>query len=125
MLLGVVSGIMAATALAMITVPGWWRTWLAAQLARPLSRLLWGLGIIVAGLVLIVGTSMMPERGLWTILGVLAALKGMVLLGLSDSARAAVMAWWQRQPVWADQIAGVASMALATLLAIDLIRAWR
>jgi membrane-bound ClpP family serine protease len=124
-LLGLLSGIWAAMALAMITVPVWWRNRLAGQMARPLSRLLWGLGIIVAGLTLIVGTSAMPDTGLWAVLGVLAVLKGMVLLGLSDSARAAAVAWWQRQPVWADQIAGVTSMALATLLAIDLIRAWR
>jgi hypothetical protein len=31
--------------------------------------------------------------------------------------------WWHGKPLWAVQLAGVASMALATVLAIDLIRA--
>jgi H+/Cl- antiporter ClcA len=80
---------------------------------------------MVAGLALAAGAASLQDSWLWMAIGLLAALKGVLLLALSDAARSAVFEWWRGKPVWAVQIAGVASMALATLLAIDLIRAGR
>lgn len=120
-----ISVVWAWMALAMITAPSWWREWLVRQMAQPLRRLLWGLGLMVAGLVLIVGSSGLEGDWLWVIVGAVVVGKGMLLVSLSESSRHTVEDWWRRRPVWADQIMGVASMALATLLAIDLIRVGR
>lgn len=112
-------------ALAMIAAPSWWREWLVRQMAQPLRRLLWGQGLMLGGLVLIVGSSRLAGYWLWVGIGVLAVGKGMLLVGLPESARHTLMDWWRRRPLWVEQLAGVASMVLATLLVIDLIRAGR
>jgi hypothetical protein len=123
--LGVISIVWGGMALASIAAPSWWRDWIARQMAQPLRRLLWGQAIMVAGLVLIVGTSGLNGYWVWVSIGGLAVVKGLLLLGLPAPMLATLLEWWRRRPLWVDQIAGVVSMALATLLAIDFIRAGR
>lgn len=122
-LVGMITLVWVGLALAMIAAPSWWRDWLARQMAQPLRRLLWGQAIMVAGLALIVGTSGLNGYWLWVSVGGLAVLKGLLLLGLPAPTLALLLEWWRRRSLWVDQMAGVVAMALATFLAIDLIRA--
>lgn len=108
-----------AGGLAMIVSSGWWRERVERALTDPLGRLLLAQAAIFAGLLLLLGTASLRGAWLWMGLGVLAVVKGMVILGTGDGFRARVTAWWRTFPLWAHRLAGLALFVLATLLMID------
>lgn len=119
---GVLSLAWFVTGLALVVAPASWRTWARRWVPDPFRRLLIAQGLMLAGLVLIAGSSPLRGRWLWTVLGVIVAAKGTALLALSDHAREAWLAAGDRLPEAAYRLAGVVNVALATLLAIDTLR---
>jgi hypothetical protein len=108
--------------LALVVAPASWLGWVRHTLLDPLRRLLLTQGMMLAGLVLIVGPASLRGRWLWNVVGVLVVVKGLALLALSDAGREAWLASGERLPASAYRLAGVLNVALATLLAIDILR---
>ncbi len=68
---------------------------------------------------LFLGTSALRGAWLWTVLGALAAVKGLLLLGISAALRDRWMEWWGQCPSWLHRLAGILLLVLGTLLAVD------
>ena len=108
--------------LVMVVVPSLWQRWVRLSVVDPFKRLLVGQGILLAGLLLVVGSAGLRGRWLWTALGCLIVVKTLILLGLHDKGRRSVLALLDRLPPLTHRVIGVVSVALATLLAIDTLR---
>lgn len=108
--------------LLMVVVPSLWQRWVRLSLVDPFRRLFVGQGILLAGLLLVVGSADLRGRWLWTALGGLIVVKALILLGLHDTGRRSVLTLWERLPLVTHRLIGVVSVALATLLAIDTLR---
>lgn len=108
-----------AAGLAMIVSSDWWQERVERTLTDHLGRLLLAQAAILAGLLLLLGTAPLRGAWFWMGLGGLAVVKGLVILGAGEKCRARVMAWWRSFPLWAHRLAGLAMVALATLLMID------
>lgn len=108
--------------LALVVAPAAWLGWVRRSLLNPLRRLLLTQSMMLAGLVLIVGAASLRGRWLWVALGVVVVVKGLALLALSDAGREAWLAAGERLPAPAYWLAGILNVALATLLAIDILR---
>ncbi|MDE3226214.1 MAG: hypothetical protein KGN30_12480 [Nitrospirota bacterium] len=116
---GVIGLIWVGIGVAMIALPAWWQDRMRRTLADPLGRLLVAQGMILGGLLLFLGTSALRGAWLWAVLGALAAVKGLLLLGISAALRDRWMEWWGRCPSWLHRLAGILLLALGTLLAVD------
>ncbi|MEW6544541.1 MAG: hypothetical protein AB1411_13150 [Nitrospirota bacterium] len=119
LLFGLISLLWLAAGVAMIALPAWWIERMRAVLSDPLRRFVLLQGVLLVGLVLVLGA---PERRgvwLWATLGLVAAAKALLLLGLPDRLRTALTDWWTRIPLWTHRAAGLVLTVLATLLAID------
>jgi len=122
LILGSISLILFAIGLVMVVVPSLWQRWVRHSVDDPFKRLMMGQGLLLAGLLLVVGSADLRGRWLWTALGGLILIKALVLLGLHDAGRRSVLALWERLPPVSHRLLGVVWVALATLLAIDVLR---
>jgi len=119
---GTISLTLFGIGLVMVVVPSLWKRWVRLFLVDPFKRLFVGQGILLAGLLLVVGSADLRGRWLWTALGGLIVVKALILLGLHDTGRRSVLTLWERLPLVTHRLIGVVSVALATLLAIDTLR---
>jgi len=116
---GLISLIWIGVGTAMIALPAWWQVWVRRTMADPLGRLLIAQGLILAGLLLFLGTAPLRGYGLWMAVGSLAVAKGLLWLGLSAAWRDRLLDGWGTWPSWSHRLAGVFLLVLATLLVID------
>ena len=119
---GTISLTLFGIGLVMVVVPSLWKRWVRLFLVDPFKRLLVGQGLLLAGLLLVVGSTGLRGRWLWTAIGVLIVVKALILLGLHDTGRRSVLTLWEKFPPLTHRVIGVVSVALATLLAIDTLR---
>ena len=125
LVLGFVSLIWLAAGVAMIAAPAWLSGQVQRNLADPFSRFLLLQGAALAGVLVVLGSSVEQRSWLWIAVGSLATAKALILLGLSAHHRDRLVAWWCARPLWLQRLAGIAAVSLATLLAIDAIRTGR
>lgn len=117
-----ISAVWVGIGAAMIALPAWWQERMRRTLADPLGGLLMAQGMILGGLLLFLGTSALRGAWLWTVLGALTAVKGLLVLGISAPLRDRCVEWWGQRPSWWHRLAGVLLLALGTLLAVDIVQ---
>lgn len=108
----------------MMAAPAWWCEQLIRKLADPFSRFLILQGTVLAGILMVLGASEPQRSWFWMVIGAVMAAKALVLLGLNETRRERLLTWWKGRPAWFHRVAGLATVALAALLAIDAVR-WR
>ena len=121
--LAVIGLLWAGSGLALIAAPARWAAWNGRLVSDPAYRFLLTQATILVGLLLMIGTALSQFRWVWVTLGAIAVIKGGVFLGAPDRMRAALLAWWLALPSWGHRVVGLALIGLATLLAVDLLRA--
>lgn len=120
--IGIISVLLGGVGLAMVTFPSIWVGWSVRSLSDPSSRFLVTQGMVLAGLLLVIGTTSWQGFWLWVTVGSLTVGLAMVMLGASEHFRQQLATIVQRSPLWAHRLGGVLMVILATLLAMDLIR---
>ena len=120
--LGLISLIWFASGLTMVVVPEQWRIWMRQALAEPVPRYLLTQGMILCGLLLMLGSAGQQAYLLWVVVGMVVVTKALVLLALRPPLRERLLGRYERYPLWVHRVAGVATVLLATYLAIDVIR---
>lgn len=122
LVLGFVSLVWLAAGVVMIVAPAWVSGHMQRNLADPFSRFLVLQGAALAGVLVVLGSSVEQRSWFWIAVGSLATAKALVLLGLSACHRDRLVAWWCARPLWLQRLAGLMTVSLATLLAIDAVR---
>lgn len=122
LVLGFVSLVWLAAGIVMIVAPTWLSGHVQRNLADPFSRFLVLQGAALAGVLVVLGSSVEQRSWFWIAVGSLATAKAVVLLGLSARHRDRLFAWWCARPLWLQRLAGFMTVSLATLLAIDAVR---
>ena len=117
-----VSLVWLATGIVMVVAPAWLSGHIQRNLADPFSRFFVLQGAALAGVLVVLGSSVERRSWFWIAIGSLAAAKALVLLGLSAHHRDRLFDWWCARPLWLHRLAGGAAVLLATLLAIDAVR---
>ncbi len=125
LVLGFVSLVWLVAGIAMVVAPAWLGGYMQRNLADPFSRFLLLQGAALAGVLVVLGSSVEQRSWFWITVGSLATAKALTLLGLSTHHRSRLVAWWCARPLWLQRLAGAVTVALATLLAIDAIRMGR
>ncbi len=125
LVLGFVSLVWLAAGIVMIVAPAWLSGQVQRNLADPFSRFLLLQGAALAGVLVVLGSSVEQRSWFWIAVGSLATAKALILLGLSAHHRDRLFAWWCARPLWFQRLAGLMTVSLATLLAIDAIRMGR
>jgi len=125
LVLGFVSLVWLAAGVVMIAAPAWLNGQVQRNLADPFSRFLLLQGAALAGVLIVLGSSVVQRSWFWIAIGSLATAKALILLGLSAHHRDRLFAWWCARPLWLQRLAGAVVVALATLLAIDAVRLGR
>ncbi len=121
-ILGFVSLVWFAAGVVMIAAPAWLSGHLQRSLADPFSRFLALQGAALAGVLVVLGSSVEQRSWFWIAVGSLATAKALVLLGLPAHHRDQLLSWWCARPLWLQRLSGIAAVSLATLLAIDAVR---
>jgi hypothetical protein len=122
LVLGFVSLVWLAAGATMIAAPAWLSGQVRQNLADPFSRFLLLQGAALAGVLVVLGSSMDQRSWFWITIGSLATAKALILLGLPAHRRDRLFAWWCARPLWLQRLAGLLAVALAVLLAIDAMR---
>jgi len=125
LILGFVSLVWLAAGVVMITAPAWLSGQVQRKLADPFARFLLLQGAALAGVLVVLGSSVEQRSWFWIAVGSLATAKALILLGLSAHHRDRLFAWWCTRPLWLQRLAGAVAVTLATLLAIDSVRLGR
>jgi len=121
-LFGLLSLAWLAWGVALAVLPTSSTHWIRRSLEDPLPRFVLAQGLVLAGLLLLLGTGATAIRWLWIGIGGVMVVKGMVWLGAPESFRARVLDQLDRVPLWSRRIVGVIMVGLATLLATETIR---
>ena len=79
-------------------------------------------GVLLSGLLLMLGSAGQQAYLLWVVVGMVVVTKALVLLALRPPLRERLLGRYERYPLWVHRVAGVATVLLATYLAIDVIR---
>ncbi len=122
LVLGFISLVWLAAGVTMIAAPAWLSGQVQRNLADPFSRFLLLQGAALAGVLVVLGSSVDQRAWFWIAIGSLAAAKALVLLGLPAHRRDRLFAWWCARPLWLQRLAGLLAVTLASLLAIDALR---
>ena len=118
-LLGMIGVSWLLAGLAMIAVPSWWTQALQRWFAHPSYRFLGTQAGLLAGLVLVLGTSGHQGSWFWMVIGAVAILKSMFLMGASTGLSERVMTRWAKLPSWTLRLCGLLLLVVSSLLAID------
>ncbi len=122
LVLGCVSLVWLAAGIMMIVAPTRLSGRLQRNLADPFSRFLVLQGAALAGVLVVLGSSLEQRSWFWITVGGLATAKALALLGLPAHQRDHLLAWWHARPLWLHRLGGAVAVTLAALLAIDAIR---
>ena len=122
LVLGFVSLVWLAAGAALIAAPAWLSGRLQRSLADPFSRFLVLQGAALAGLLVVLGSSVEQWSWFWIAVGSLAIAKALLLLGLPSHRRDRLLSWWCARPPWLQRLGGAVTVLLATLLAIRAVR---
>ena len=122
LVLGFVSLVWLAAGAVMIAAPAWMSGQVQRNLSDPFSRFLLLQGAALAGVLVVLGSSVEQRSWFWIAIGSLATAKALLLLGLSAHHRDRLLAWWHARPLWLQRLAGLVAVTLATLLALDAVR---
>ncbi len=122
LVLGFVGLLWLAAGIVMIVAPAWLSGYIQRNLTDPFSRFLLLQGAALAGVLVVLGSSVEQRSWFWISVGSLATAKALVLLGLPAHHRDRLLAWWCARPLWLQRLAGLMTVSLATLLAIDAVR---
>src|SRR5574341_1194992 len=107
LVLGFVSLVWLAAGVVMIVAPAWLSGHMQRNLADPFSRFLLLQGAALAGVLVVLGSSVEQRSWFWIAVGSLATAKALVLLGLSAHHRDRLLAWWCARPLWLQRLAGL------------------
>ena len=120
-LFGAISATWGLIGLVLTVAPTFWLAFVQKTMDNPGQRFWLTQGMLLMGLVLIIGTAPFRWFWLWVGCGVLMVLKGCLLLGSSvafrDRLRTLATSW----PMWVYRVSGILMLALAVLLAADII----
>lgn len=122
LVLGFVSLIWFAAGVVMIAAPAWLSGQVQRSLADPFSRFFATQGMALAGVLVVLGSSVEQRSWFWIAVGSLATAKALILLGLPAHHRDWLLSWWCAGSPWLQRLGGAVAVALATLLAIDAVR---
>ena len=122
LVLGFVSLVWLAAGAALIAAPAWLSGWVQRSLTDPFSRFLVLQGAALAGLLVVLGSSVEQRSWFWIAVGSLAIAKALLLLGLPAHRRDRLLSWWCARPPWLQRLGGAVTVMLATLLAIHAVR---
>jgi len=125
LVLGFVSLVWLAVGIVMMMAPTWLSGRIQRNLADPFSRFLLLQAAALAGVLVVLGSSVEQRSWFWIAVGSLATAKALILLGLPAHHRDRLFAWWCARPLWLQRLTGAAAVTLATLLAIDAVRMGR
>ena len=119
-ILGLFSVVWGAWGLLFVIMPTQAITW-TKSFFFDVGRRFWiALAVLLIGLLLIIGTESLEGRWLWVACGGISVLKACWLLGASESCRDRAWQYCSRWPTWLLRCDGVIILALAVLLAADL-----
>lgn len=122
LVLGTVSVVWLAAGLVTIVAPAWLNNKVRQYLSDPFSRFFILQGAALAGVLVVLGTSVDQRSWFWIAIGSLATAKALTLLGLPARHRDRILDWWSARPLWLHRTAGLVAVTLATLLSIEAIR---
>ena len=91
------------------------------RLRDPGFRLVLMQGILLAGLVLVMGTTGFQGFGLWVFVGCLGIAMASFVLGCSADTRENLVRSIERWPLWVYRLGGFMMMSLAVLFGADVI----
>jgi len=116
--IGVVWG---AAGLFMLVFPTLWRSSVTGGLRDPGFRFVVMQGIVLAGLVLVIGTTGFQGFGLWVSVGCLGVALASFLLGCSADTRDNLVRSVGQWPLWLYRLGGIMMVSFAVLFGADLI----
>ena len=122
LVLGFVSLLWLAAGAALIVAPAWLSGQVQRSLTDPFSRFLVLQGAALAGLLVVLGSSVEQRSWFWIAVGSLAIAMALLLLGLPAHRRDRLLSWWCARPPWLQRLGGAVTVMLATLLAIHAVR---
>ena len=97
---------------------------MTGRLRDPGFRLVVMQGIVLAGLVLVMGTTGFQGFGLWVFVGCLGIAVASFVLGCSHDTRENLVRSIERWPLWWYRLGGLMMVSLAVLFGADLILSW-
>ena len=110
-----------AMGLWMLLFPTLWRSSMGGRLGDPGFRFLLLQGIVLAGLILIMGTTGFQGFELWVAVGGLGIGLASFILGCSPGTRNKLVHAVEQWPLWLYRVGGLMMMSLAVLFGADLI----
>lgn len=122
LVLGFVSLAWLCAGVVMVAAPTWLCGQVRRHLADPFSRFFLLQAAALAGVLVVLGSSMNQRSWFWIAIGSLATAKALLLLGLPERRRDRLLVWWSARPPWLQRLAGMIAVALAALLAIEAMR---
>lgn len=120
-LFGVISVLWGVLGLILTVVPTVWVAFVQKTMNNPGQRFWLTQGMLLMGLVLIIGTAPFQGFWLWVGCGVIMVLKACLLLGSSVVFRDRLTTLATSWPMWVYRVSGILALALAVLLAADII----
>ena len=117
-MIGLVWGV---AGLMMTAIPTVWRASLYRMLNDPGPRFVVTQCLVLAGLVLVVGTNGFQGYWLWVVLGLMGVAVGCFLLGCSSIPGVRLVSYVDRWPLWLYRLCGIMMISLAVLFSTDLI----
>jgi hypothetical protein len=117
----VIGVIWGAVGLYMVVFPTLWRSSMTDRFRNPGFRFLVMEGIILAGLILVIGTTEFRGFWLWGLIGGLGIALASCVLGCSTQTRDNPIMSVEYWPTWLLQVSGLMMMSLAVLFGADFI----
>jgi hypothetical protein len=110
-----------AAGLLMLLFPTIWRSAVTGRLRDPGFQFVVMQGIVLAGLVLVMGTTGFRGFGLWVLVGCLGIALASFVLGCATDTRDNLVRSVEQWPLWLYRLGGLMMVSLAVLFGADLI----